>query len=83
MERAIASPVFVRPMLNSRVDDDTTLADEFVARAIARVDAGRVANKIVVGICTAAGPSFTADNWILLMRIWETLNNRRSHSAAP
>lgn len=78
--------MFIRPMLNTPIQNSTSVAEEFVAKATARVDAGRQANKILWRIswaCNEVFPPFTRDDWVRLMLIWESLKVRSRSIPQP
>jgi hypothetical protein len=74
---------FVRPMLNTPIGHSAPEADLLIAKVKARLDASHVANKILTGwVYTQTATSCTGlsfEDWIRLMLIWQSLQNR-SHS---
>jgi hypothetical protein len=70
---------FVRPMLNSSVSESYT-AQIFVARKLARLDASREANKILVDCMdNRATPVLRGEDyfdWVRLVEIWRSLRAR-------
>ncbi len=66
----------VRPMLNTPVGHQTEIADELLIRGIARVNASQAANQVVME-CVYADPlPLCREDWLRLLRIWESLRVR-------
>jgi hypothetical protein len=70
---------FVGPILNSPAESPAEIGDEFVRRVMARVEAGRQANRLLMGLEYYKNHFrlFSPEDWMRLLLIWETL---RVHS---
>ena len=71
---------FPRPMLNSPIEHPDYSGEVFVAKKMARLNASREANKIMIDcVYNQALPRSTEiyfADWFRLMRIWQSLQNR-------
>jgi hypothetical protein len=69
---------FVRPMLNTPVEQQTEIAYELIDTVTARVESGRHYNRMLMGRAYYHDGFrlYSPQDWMTLLRIWETLQAR-------
>jgi hypothetical protein len=69
---------FVGPILNSPAEPPAEIGDEFVRTVMARVEAGRQSNRLLMGqeYYKNHFRLSSPEDWIRLLQIWETLRVR-------
>jgi hypothetical protein len=66
---------FVKPMLNTPAGPLSEIGDEFLRTVMARVEAGRQSNRLLMGLEYYKNHFrlFSPEDWMRLLLIWETL----------